>query len=749
LVYVWRAGVIAFAMLAGATTGFAQRGAIVPWTTYEAENMTINGGTVLGPGYVPTLVQSESSGRECVELNGTNQYIQFTAQAAANAIVVRYSVPDTTNGTGTNYTLSLFQNGRLVEELPMTSLYSWLYGAYPFTNDPSAGSPRNFYDEVRAMGLAINPGDVIRLEKGAIDTAAFYDIDLVDLEEVGAPLSAPSNSVSIVSFGADGTGVADSTAALQNAVAAANSQGTSVWMPAGTYLISANMTLPSNTTIQGAGMWYTTLVGNPLLYTNPANRIAFNGQGNNIHLSDFAIIGKLNYRSDSEPNDGLGGSYGTGSSISRIWVEHTKTGAWIMNSKGLVIDGCRFRDTLADGCNINVGMQSCLVTNCASRGTGDDCFAMWPAIYTTALYKPGSNVFTHCTGELNFLANGGALYGAQANVLQDSLFQDITYGCGILISSTFAVGTNEFNGTTTAQRCNINRCGGSDPGFGWRAAVQICVQLTSISGVNLNNLEITNSVSDGFSIICPVSGVRLFDSAMADVSIPNYGIGVTGRNGLWAAINAEGSLTVSDCAIVEHSNASPTFSFTFDTNTAVQAMTFLQQPGNVLPGAIVTPEVQVQALGTNGEATVGAAISVSLGSGTGNLSGTLTQVTDNNGIAHFNDLSINATGPKTLSATSATGNAPPTNSNPFLVTDSPSPSSQDIFGATVNADGSITLTYATTPEYQYHVETTSNLFRASWATVNGSAILATNVVATFTVSNLPNSAQSFYRVVSP
>jgi hypothetical protein len=327
------------------------------------------------------------------------------------------------------------------------------------------------------------------------------------------------------------------------------------------------------------------------------------------------------------------------------------------------------------------------------------------------------------------------------------LFQDITYGCGILISSTFPVGTNEFNGTTTAQRCDINRCGGFDVGFGWRGAVQICAQLTSIVGVNANNLEITNSVSDGFSVISTGPGVRLYDSVMAEVSIPNYGLGAPGRNGLWANMNAEGGLTVSDCAIVEYSNASPTFIFTLDTNAAVQAMAFVQQPGNVPPGAIISPEVQVQAFGTNGQAVAGSSINVSLASGTGNLSGTLTQVTDNNGVAHFNDLSVNAAGPKTLVATAATGSARATNSNPFLVTDSPAP--QDILGAMVNADGSVTIQYSTTPEYQYHVETTTNLYSASWATVNGSAILATNVVETFTVSNLPNRTQSFYRVTSP
>src|SRR5208283_590552 len=113
----------------------------------------------------------------------------------------------------------------------------------------------------------------------------------------------------------------------------------------------------------------TTLIGSSSLYnTSWSRRITLNGAGNNIHLADFAIVGFLNYRNDSEPNDGLGGSFGTGSTISRVWVEHTKTGAWLVNSMGLLVDGCRFRNTIADGINLCVGMQSTTVTNCTSRG---------------------------------------------------------------------------------------------------------------------------------------------------------------------------------------------------------------------------------------------------------------------------------------------------------------------------------------------------------------------------------------------
>src|SRR5436190_21336774 len=101
----WLAAVLLAGMVAWGRA-HASIGAAVPWTTYEAENMT-NTGTVLGPEYSPSFVAGESSGRKCVQLTATGQYVQFAAQAAANALVVRYSIPDPADGKGMDATLSL------------------------------------------------------------------------------------------------------------------------------------------------------------------------------------------------------------------------------------------------------------------------------------------------------------------------------------------------------------------------------------------------------------------------------------------------------------------------------------------------------------------------------------------------------------------------------------------------------------------------------------------------------------------
>jgi hypothetical protein len=546
----------------------AFRGADIPWITYAAKDMTTTG-TTLGPKYDPGMVETESSGQKCVKLSAAGQYVEFTSRAAANAIVVRYSLPDSPDGAGLNSTLSLHLNGKLVQKLPVTSRYSWLYGKYPFTNNPKAGKPRNFYDEVRWKYLTINPGDVIRLQKDD-DSAQFCIVDLVDLENVAPPLAAPPDSLSITDarFGAGGTGETDDTGALRKCIAAAKNEGKTVWLPIGVFKIAGDVEVPSDVTIQGAGMWHTTLVGDEIQYTNANRRVRFKGKGSHIHISDFAIIGKLNYRNDGEPNDSFGDSFGTDSTISRVWVEHTKTGLWVNNSSNLVVEGCRFRNTIADGVNFCVGMRSSTIRNCTARGTGDDCFALWPATHTPQKYAPGLNVISHCTGQLPFLANGAAIYGGESNRIEDCLFTDILSGCAILLSTTFPTADtqknidNNFGGTTLIQNCDLIRSGGYDPWRAWRAAFQLCLDRRSISGVDIQNVNIKDSISDGFSIVAPGSKNgqgTLTNASLAGVDIPNSGIGVKHRHGLWIKSDARGSMAISNSTIVEYKNSSSHF----------------------------------------------------------------------------------------------------------------------------------------------------------------------------------------------
>jgi hypothetical protein len=545
-------------------------GADMPWTTYEAETMKTSG-TVLGPRYDPYRVETESSGQRCVKLAAAGDFVEFAAVAAANALVIRYSLPDAPGGGGTDSRLSLFVNGQLVRTLSLDSHYAWLYGRYPFSNRPDEGKPRNFFDELRVKNFVIAKGDVIRVQKTAADAPACI-VDLVDLENVPPALAPPANALSVLDFGASGKGAADDTDALKKCVAEAASQGRIVWVPAGNYKLTGDILVPSSVTIQGAGMWHTTFVGDAHLYGQSDRRVRFKLTGRDIHLADFAIVGKLNYRNDEEPNDGIVGAGCADSSVSRIWVEHTKIGAWIYNGTNLLIEGCRFRNLLADGVNLCVGTSGTVVQNCTARGTGDDCFAIWPAAsdqgFVGPVPRPGNNVIRRCTGQLTFLANGGAIYGGANNRIEDCRFIDISTGCGLLISTTFPTADeerkidNNFSGTTVVRDCELLRCGGYDHSWAWRGSFQICLDRRSISGLAISNVTIRDSFSDGLTIVAPGSGKgegMLSATRLENVTVARFGIGAPDRHGLWIRKDAVGGLTLVDSHIPDIQNDSAHF----------------------------------------------------------------------------------------------------------------------------------------------------------------------------------------------
>jgi hypothetical protein len=541
-------------------------GADKPWTTYQVEAMKTTG-TVKGPAYGPFLVENESSNQTCVELK-TGEHVAFTVTAPANALVVRFSLPDAPDGSGHSDTLVLSRNGEKIRELTLTSRFSWVYGTYPFSNNPSDGKPRHFYDEVRVKDVPFKPGDVVTLTKtGAAPTCI---LDLVDLELVAPPLVQPKGSLSLADFGADPKGERDATAALRALLAAAASQKKIAYVPAGDYKLTGDIEMPSHVTLQGAGMWHTTFVGDEPLYPQADRRLRFKLTGDNSRLCDFALDGRLKYRNDSEQNDGIFGAHGRNCTVSRLWIEHTKVGLWFYVCRSMRVEGCRMRNMFADGINLCVDTSDCVVENCSTRNTGDDCFAIWPAPsdqgFTQEGAAPGNNVIRRCTGELPSLAQGASIYGGANNRIEDCLFTDITSGCGILISTTFETSNetidNNFSGTTVVDNCVLKRCGGYDHGWTWRAALQIALQRKSINGLQIRDIRIEDSLSDGFGVIVPqhITEPRsLTHASLERVTITNSGIGAPGSRDVRIGPRISGGLTVKDCRLGTIDNGSPDF----------------------------------------------------------------------------------------------------------------------------------------------------------------------------------------------
>ncbi|MFG1639548.1 CBM35 domain-containing protein [Amycolatopsis sp. NPDC049252] len=436
-------------------TALAARGATTPYTEYEAEAGTTTG-TVLAADRTFHTVQAESSGRRAVRLGATGQSVSVTLTKPANAVTLRFSIPDTADGAGQTAPLALYANGTKIRDLSLTSNYSWVYGAYPYTNVPSQGSPHRYYDETRALIGDWPAGTVLKLQKDASSTAAYYDVDLLDAEQAPAAATAPAGALSITSYGAVPDNGSDATSAINAAIAAGAAQNKPVWIPAGTFRITSKINV-ANVHVYGAGPWYSVIQG-----TGP--RGGFFGTGGNVTLADFAIFGDVRIRDDNGSDAALDGNFGAGSFVQNLWIEHTKVGLWAdSGTNGLYVVGTRIRDTFADGVNIHANVTNVRVDQSMVRNTGDDGLAMFSEGSAVT-----SSAYTFNTVQSPALANGIGVFGGAGNRVEDNVVSDnVEAGSGITVGTRF--NPVPLSGTTSIRRNTLVRTGSFE--HNWNSAI--------------------------------------------------------------------------------------------------------------------------------------------------------------------------------------------------------------------------------------------------------------------------------------
>ncbi|MEV0972977.1 glycosyl hydrolase family 28-related protein [Microtetraspora glauca] len=453
------------------------RGADVGFVEQEAEDATTNG-TIIGPDRTAYTLAAEASGRKAVTL-APGQYVEFTLPKAANAITVRYSVPDAPGGGGITAPLDVTVNGRSRSTMTLTSRYAWLYNQYPFTNDPNADllhpdwwitecscvpaattpapaitkpfRPNHFYDEQRLLlGRTYRAGDKVRLTVPAGSNAAWTVIDLLDSELVGPP-HVRVVAANVLAFGADPLGRRDSAGAFGKAIAFAKRQHLRVYIPPGTYQVNRHI-IVDDVTIEGAGSWYTIVRGREVTLGTPApdgsvhtgvgfyGKDASAGGSRNVHLSGFAIEGDVRERVDTDQVNGIGGAM-SDSTIDGLHIRHTKVGMWFDGPMtNLRITNNVIVDQIADGLNFHTGVTNSVVSNNFIRNSGDDGLAMWSEKTADA-----GNTFDHNTVQTPVLANGIAIYGGTDNTVSNNLIADpIREGSAIQVGSRF--GAEAFTG---------------------------------------------------------------------------------------------------------------------------------------------------------------------------------------------------------------------------------------------------------------------------------------------------------------
>ncbi|MEG9548495.1 CARDB domain-containing protein [Streptomyces baarnensis] len=562
------------------------RGAAVPYTELEAEDAEYDG-TLLQSDAVRTFghtnYATESSGRESVRLDSTGEFVEFTSTAPSNSVVVRNSIPDAPGGGGREATISLYADGEFVRKLDLSSKHSWLYGNTDspegLTNTPG-GDARRLFDESHALLTQTYPaGTKFRLQRDASDNAAFYVIDLIDLEQVAAPSSQPSGCVSITTYGAVANDGIDDTDAIQRAVTAnQNGEIDCVWIPAGQWRQEQKILTDDpldrgqwnqvgirDVTIRGAGMWHSQLY--TLTPPHEAGGINHPHEGNfgfdideNTRISDIAIFGSGTIRGGDGNHEGgvaLNGRFGKDTKISNVWIEHANVGVWAGRDfdniqelwnpgDGVEFTGMRIRNTYADGINFANGTRNSTVYNSSFRNTGDDALAVWSSKYVKdqSVDIGHDNSFRNNTIQLPWRANGIAIYGGYGNKIENNIISDTMNYPAIMLATDHD--PLPFSGQTLIANNALYRTGGAfwneDQEFG---AITLFPQNLPIPGVTIRDTDIIDSTYDGIQF-------KTGGGLMPDVTIENVRIDTSNNgSGILAMGGARGNATLTDVTITD------------------------------------------------------------------------------------------------------------------------------------------------------------------------------------------------------
>ncbi|WP_424216570.1 discoidin domain-containing protein (plasmid) [Streptomyces sp. BI20] len=475
---------------------FVGRGANMPYDTYEAEDGRTGGGaSVVGPNRTIGDLGGEASGRKAVTLDATGEYVEFTTRAATNTLVTRFAIPDAPGGGGIDSTINVYVDGTFLKSLPLTSKYAWLYGAEAGPgNSPSAGAPRHVYDEANLLlGRTVPAGSTIRLQKDTANTAAYYAIDFVDLEQAAAKAN-PDPAAYTVPTGFTHQDVQN---ALDRVRMDTTGKLVGVYLPAGTYETASKFQVYGKAVkVVGAGPWFTRFQA-PSTQENTDIGFRAEASAKGSSFTGFAYFGNYTSRIDG-PGKVFDFSNVSDIVIDDVWAEHQVCLYWGANTDRMTIRNSRIRNLFADGINMTNGSTDNLVTNNEARATGDDSFALFSAIDAGGADMK-NNVYENLTTLLTWRAAGVAVYGGYDNTFRNIRIADTLVYSGITISSLdFGYPMNGFGtGPTTFENISIVRAGGHFWGGQTFPGIWLFSASKVFQGIRITDVDIVDPTYSG------------------------------------------------------------------------------------------------------------------------------------------------------------------------------------------------------------------------------------------------------------
>lgn len=436
-----------------------------PYLRYEAEDgfCSTNGSFISAVPYTQENIASEASNGRAIVLDADGGYVEWTLDRPADAMCLRFSLPDSPDGSGTRQTLAVFSAGSKLMDLELDSYWAWQYTPkansgekYPDNTPSDTKFARMRFDEVNTLLPRELPGGTtLRLVLEG-EPAQPVTIDFVELEKAPAALTfSDIRAANKVEF----TG--------GNLVSFINANGgKTIFIPAGSYDVPRRIIINTpGTRIVGAGMWHTTL----FFSASSDNSSTYSQRGIECEADNCGLEGlSLNtinnrryFRNNSAYQVGkaLMGSWGKGSVVRDVRADHFECGAWIADYSGrasedLTVENCRFRNNYADGINLSSGTRRARVTGCSFRNNGDDDMASW-----SSNHMASDCIFEYCTAENNWRASslgffGGSGHRARHIAVADAMEAGVRVNCDFSGTGFSASGT-----AVTLEDISIRRAG--------------------------------------------------------------------------------------------------------------------------------------------------------------------------------------------------------------------------------------------------------------------------------------------------
>jgi hypothetical protein len=444
-----------------------------PYTRYEADQGALSNASIAMMSFNQKDLQSEASEQVCVDLSGNGASVEWKLKKEADGLVVRYSVPDETAGE-----VEVYADNKLVGTLKLTSFYSWEYlltNGNPNNVAVKNDNPKMRFDEVRMkLPAKIAAGGKLKL----VRKSGNIHLDFVELEAVPEPIKPqPSDLV----YNGDGS---DLQVFIDN-----QGGGRSIYLPEGLYNVNRELYFGvPNTSLKGAGMWYTNIN-----FTNEAYlQGGLRANAKDISFSDLYLTTVRNSRSSSYK--AINGVFTSGSVIKNIWAEHFECGAWIGQynigdipyADGFTVTHCRFRNNYADGINLCKGTRNAIVEHSSFRNNGDDDMAIWSADGLECQ----NNTFRYNTSENGWRSAGCAIYGGSNNKAHHILVKDHVEA-GLKVNNAYpGVGFNE-SGMHEFSDITIVRCGTFNDLF-YNMVGAIDLMCVGVAGNRVQNVKFSN-----------------------------------------------------------------------------------------------------------------------------------------------------------------------------------------------------------------------------------------------------------------